>query len=436
MANVFISCSILFFMVEIDAKAGDLIKLRLAREELECTLLESHDSGILLVKLKSGYNIGVPRENVFDCEVIKKYEQKKGEKKEEKTEEKYKENRLKIGLVITGGTIASKLDSRTGGVSALTDMSEFRKFYPHLFEIANVQVEVPFMKLSENINSEDWIKIGECVKKLIDDKDIKGVIIAHGTDTLHYTSSALSFFLGNLNKPVVLTYAQRSIDRASSDADLNLRCAARFALSDCAGVYVVGHADLNDDYCYALLGTKVRKLHTSRRDAFKAVNTNVIAKVWPDKIEFLSSFKARHDKNVELDAVFNDKVALVKFYPGQSADIVDYYRMHGYKGLVIEVLGLGGLPVGEHSNWLAAFKKAIREGMVICGASQTIYGRLNAKVYSNGREFDKIGIIFLEDMLSETAFVKLGWVLGHRGWKVSAREKMLENAAGEFNKLL
>lgn len=411
-------------------KPGDLVTLRLAREELTCTLLESYDSDIFLVKLPSGYNIGIPKDHVLGSEVVKSAAS---------TKVSFKRPSAKglptIGMVMTGGTISSKSNPSTGGASPLTDVDEFARFYSELFSRVNVKrIDVPFMKLSENMVPEDWIVIATSVKKLVDDPDIKGVIVAHGTDTLHYTAAALSFFLPNLNKPIVLTYSQRSVDRGSSDARLNLLCAARFALSDCAEVVLVGHASTNDDYCYALRGTKVRKLHTSRRDAFKPVNCGPLARVFPDKVEFLSGFNARHSGGTELDAVFNDKVALLKYYPGQSTDIIDYYRMHGYKGLVIEVLGLGNLPAGDFAHsWVPALKKAIREGLVVCATAQTIYGRLNPYVYSTGRELEKTGIIYLDDMLSETAFVKLGWILGHRGWKEKAEDKLKQNIAGEFN---
>jgi glutamyl-tRNA(Gln) amidotransferase subunit D len=412
---------------------GDLVKLRLARDELECTILESHEKDVVLVKLSSGYNIGIPKDHILGEHVLRK-----AEARVPAPETPRHKDLPSIGLVMTGGTIASRTDPKTGGVNALTDLSSFAQFYPGLFQMVNVKsIETPFMTLSENMSPEKWIDIAVAVKKLLDDPEIEGVVVTHGTDTLHYTAAALSFFLKDLNKPVVLTYAQRSIDRGSSDADLNLRCAARFALSNCAEVMLVGHANMSDDYCHALRGTKVRKLHASRRDAFKSVNCRPVANVWPDKVEFLSHFKAKHSGKTELDAVFNDKVAVVKFYPGQSPDIVDYYRMHGYKGLIIEAYGLGNLPSAdvEHS-WIPALKKLIREGCVVCTAAQTIFGRLNPKVYSTGRGLTAIGVVALEDMLSETAFVKLGWILGHRGWKEKAAEKMLENISGEFNPIL
>ncbi|MEK6858615.1 MAG: Glu-tRNA(Gln) amidotransferase subunit GatD [Nanoarchaeota archaeon] len=413
--------------------SGDYVRLRLAREELECTLLESYDSSVVLVKLASGYNIGIPKEHILGSEVIRSAHVEK-----KSVPLVQKKGLPCIGLVVTGGTIASSIDSKKGGVSPLTSVEDFSRFYPQLFERVNVKrLEVPFTKFSENMTPEDWITLAGAVQEMLNDSTINGVIVTHGTDTLHYTAAALSFFLRELSKPVVLTYSQRSIDRGSSDATLNLACAARVALSDCAEVVLVGHANLDDDYCYALRGTKVRKLHSSRRDAFKSVNIGPLARVWPNTIEFLEPFKARHTGKTELDVLFNDKVALVKYYPGQSSDIIDYYRMHGYKGLVIEVLGLGNLPAGESLiSWVPALKKAIREGMLVCAAAQTIYGRLNPFVYSTGRELEKTGIIFLEDMLAETAFVKLGWVLGHRGWKEKAREKMLENVAGELHPLI
>jgi len=416
-------------MAELNFSPGDYVKLRLALEELEGTILESSDPGILLIKLKSGYNIGLPKENVLGGRILKKIKEEAEEFILPKTQ-----NLPNIGLIITGGTIASKLDPKTGAVKHLIGIEEFAKFYPEMFKIVNIKrVEAPFMVASESMNSSHWIKISECAKKMFDDSSISGVIVTHGTDFLGYTAAALSFFLKDLNKPVVLTYSQRSIDRASSDANLNLQCAARMAISEAAEVMIVGHASTNDDFCYALRGTKVRKMHSSRRDAFKPINTKEIAKVWPEKIEFISEYKKRNKTPPILDTSFTDKVALVKFYPGQDPSILDFYALK-YKGIIIEAAGLGHLPVSEaEHSWIPTLKKHIRNGLVVCAASQTIYGRLDPYVYSNGRELLDAGVIFLEDMLAETALIKLGWILGHHGWKKQVKEKMLENVAGEFN---
>ncbi len=414
---------------------GDYIKIRLSKfKEIEGTILESYDKNIVLLKLKSGYNIGIPKENILDSKLIRKFNEK---------EQDFKipsgKGKPSIGLIVTGGTIASKLDSKTGGVKPLTNIKEFARFYPKLFEKVNVKkLEIPFMLDSSSMSYKEWITIAKISERMLNDSDINGIIITHGTDTLHYTSAILSFFLRNLNKPIVLTYSQRSTDRASSDAELNLECAAEFTLSDCAEVVIIGHASMNDDFCYALSGTKVRKMHTSRRDAFKPINNKPIAKVWQDKIEFLSERKPRNKEKVTLDAKFNDKVALIKFYPGQNPDILDFYKNRGYKGIIIEALGLGQIASSEAGkrSWTPKLKKLIKEGIVICTAPQTIYGRLAPKVYSVGRELEDAGVIYLEDILSETALMKLGWVLGHRNWKGKVKEIMLTNIAGEFNELL
>ncbi len=341
-------------------------------------------------------------------------------------------------MIITGGTIASRLDPKTGGVDSLTSPEELFKFYPEIFEKVNVvKVETPFTKSSEDMDFRDWQKIARIAKKLLNDDNIKGLIITHGTDFLHYTSAALSFFLKDLSKPVVLTYSQRSSDRASSDARLNLQCSALAAISDIAEVMLVGHASMNDDFCYAMPGTKVRKLHSSRRDAFKVVNSEPFAKIYDDRVHLLSEFNHRNKNKIKTDLKFEEKVALVKVYPGQNPEVLDFYLKKKYKGIVLEMSGLGHVRLKKSRNsWLTKLKEVQKKGMVVCAAAQTIYGRLDPWVYSNGRELLKTGIIYLEDMLAETALVKLGYVLGHGEWaknKDKVKEKMLENLAHELN---
>jgi len=412
------------------ANPGDYVEVHLMKVIYEGVLLEAPKSekGVILLKLDSGYNIGFNKKDVSYIKVLKKAKEKIDELKIEKDSKK-----PDIAMVITGGTIASKLDSKTGAVKWLDTPESLFKIYPELFEKVNIsKVEIPFMKGSENMNFKDWKKIAKVVQKLLNEMHIKGVIITHGTDSLHYTSAALSFFLGKVNKPVVLTYSQRSIDRASSDANLNLQCAALAAISDIAEVMIVGHASSNDDFCYAMPGTKVRKLHSSRRDAFKVVNSKPFAKISSDIIHKISDYNVRNKTKVKTDLSFEDKVALLKFYPGQNPDILDYYVKKKYKGIIIEMMGLGHVAAKESNlSWTKKLKEVIEKGLVVCAAAQTIYGRLDPLVYSTGRELLNTGIIYLKDMLAETALVKLGYVLGHKDWNV--KEKMLENISGEFN---
>ena len=427
-------------MENINAKPGDKVGVHFGKVIYEGVLLESPDSekGIILLKLANGYNIGFNKKDILKIDVLKKFSEKESE-----FEIKNDSRKPNIAMIITGGTIASRYDSKTGGVRPLDTPESLLRFYPELFSKVNVlKIEVPFMKASEDMDYKDWQKIAKTCEKLLNDNSIQGVVITHGTDFLHYTSSALSFMLGKLNKPVVLTYSQRSIDRASSDANLNLQCSAEVAgLSDIGEVVLVGHANSEDDFCYAMLGTKVRKMHTSRRDAFKVVNGKPIAKVFPEKLEILGNYNKRGSvKKAKADINFEERVALIKFYPGQKPEILDFYMKNDYKGIVIEMSGLGHVSTSRsRNNWVKKIKELISKGVVVCATSQCINGRVDALVYSNGREILGTGVIYLEDMLAETAFVKLGWVLGHPEWaksKQKIKEKMLENISGEFNKRL
>jgi len=414
---------------------GQKVKLITKKGNFECIVLESPREDILLVKLDSGYNIGIREEDVLDVKILRtKKSEKILEDKNKKVVKSSDKNLPNIALVVTGGTISSRLDSKTGGVKWLTNPEELLSFYPELLKIANVKkIEVPFVKGSENMDSKDWSAVAENVAKFCNDSSIKGIVVTHGTDTLHYSASALAFALKNLNKPVVLTYSQRSSDRASSDARLNLICAAKMAVSDVAEVMLVGHASINDNYCYALSATKVRKMHTSRRDTFRPINTRPLAKVYPDKIEMIREYKVRNNEKVELKNKFSEKVALIKFYPGQNPDVLDYYLEKGYKGIVIEMTGLGHVAVGEsRKNWIPKLKKIIKAGVFVCATPQTIYGRLHPLTYSVGRELEGLGIVYLRDMLSETAFVKLSWILGNTVMARDVKKHMLRNYAGEF----
>ena len=422
--------------MEIEKNYGNYVRVEMGKEIYEGILLPSSEAGSFLLKLENGYNIGFNKKEVLKLKLVKKI--KEGNKEFKPPFSKDKKN---VAMIITGGTIAARLNPEKGGVDWLTTPDMLFRFYPEIYEKVNVKkIEVPFMKASEDMDYKDWQKIAKTSVKLLNDHEIGGIIITHGTDFLHYTSAALSFFLKNLNKPVVLTYSQRSIERGSSDANLNLQCSALFATSDVAEVVLVGHATTNDDFCYAMLGTKVKKMHSSRRDAFKIINSEPVAKIFPGRIEKISNYRARNDGKVVLDLSFEEKVALVKVYPGQDPGILDYYLKEGYKGIVLELSGLGHAPtLRARKGWTKKLKEVQKKGLIVCAAAQTIYGRLDPLVYSNGRELLETGIIYLEDMLAETAYVKLGWVLGHKEWATSTekvKEKMLENFAGEFNKRL
>ena len=420
-------------MKEKSLTVGDLVELRTSDKTWKGSVLESYDSEVILLKLESGYNIGIKEREILDAKIVKKADIKEAVASQLEQNAKLPN----IAMIITGGTISARLDPKTGGVIS-TDAESILNMAPEIKEICNIiKIEKPFMKWSENMCYKDWKKLAETVSSLVNDDSISGVIISHGTDFLHYSASALSFMLGKLNKPVALTYSQRSIDRGSTDASLNLICAAKYAISDIAEVAIVGHKDLNDEFCLAMPGTKVRKFHSSRRDAFKVVNSEAYAEISKKEFKILRNFNPRdNSKKIEPDTKFDHRIALIQITPGQDPNILEWYNQMGYKGIILELTGLGHVPAqdAEH-NWLPTIKRLTEKGMIICGTPQTIYGRLDLNVYSAGRDLQKTGLIPLNDILPETAFVKLGWILGHSSWirDKKIEQKLLENFAGEFN---
>lgn len=417
---------------------GDYVKVTTADEEFNGVLMPRpgiFDKDIIILKLDSGYNIGLDKAKIKKIELVKKYEPKKVKKHEIK----FKKNLPTVSIISCGGTISSKLDYRTGGVSADYTAEDFIQMCPELEKIANIKAKKAFNLMSEDMNPKDWQKIAEMIHKELQHCD--GVVVTQGTDTLHFTTSALSFFLKDLNKPVIFTASQRSIDRGSSDAFMNLICAvAAAAKFDFAGVATCLHGTTNDDYCILNRGTKVRKMHTSRRDSFRPVNELPLAKVFTDgKIEVINdSFKKASDSKelkTELDNKFEHKIAMIAIYPGMNPEILDFYADNGYKGIVLSATALGHVPLLVKGYSLEPYlTKAHEKGMAVIIASQTIYGRTHPYVYSNLRKLSIThGCIYVDDMLPETAYVKLGWVLGHTSDIEEIKKMMLENVAGEIN---
>jgi glutamyl-tRNA(Gln) amidotransferase subunit D len=409
------------------------VKIETKEKNYEGMLVESPDSKIILIKLDSGYNVGLKKDQIIK---IEKISSKNKEKKEKKIEQE--KGLKKIAIIATGGTIASKVDYETGGVLAVEKPEDLIEGFPELKKLVQFEVHVPFSIDSSQISSKEWKKLAKLCAELLNRNDIHGIIILHGTDALHYTSAALSFMLHELNKPVVLTFSQRSIDRGSSDAHLNLRCSCYMALSNIAEVMIVGHENENDLSCLAIRGTKARKMHSSKRNAFKAINDLPLTRIFPDgRVEILNNkHKQRHEGKVKVMPFFEDKVALIKFYPGAEPSIIKHLIKEKYKGIIIEALGMGQISVEGENSWLSIIKEAVDAGIFIGITSQTIYGRVDPFIYSPARKLEKAGAVFLEDMLSEAAFIKLSWLLGQElGFEVIKR-KMLENISGEVNERL
>lgn len=421
--------------MKLDIETGSKVKIKVKKpgkdeeKEHEGILLESHDQSTVLIKLSNGYNVGFDKKDV-DIKVLEKPKTKTTSDGKVEQDKKLPE----IAIIVTGGTIASKVDYETGAVSPNPEISSLLKNIPGLDKIARIsEIEVPFLILSGNITPEHWKKLAKKTCELVNKTNIKGVVILHGTDTLHYTSAALSFMLKDLGKPIVLTYSQRSIDRGSSDANLNLKAAFHAALSNISEVIIVGHASSEDDQCYAFRGTNVRKMHSSRRDAFKQINSAPIAKIDEHgNIEFLSHYEKRDEsKKCRIEVDFEDKIALIKVYPGMNPEIIDFYMKRGYKGIVIEGTGFGHANIEEELSLLPEIKIATSKALV-CMTTQCIYGEVNPHVYVYGRILEKAGVLYL-NMTSETAYAKMGHVLGKEKNLELAKILMLKNLAHEIS---
>jgi len=397
------------------------------------------ESDVIVVKMSNGYNIGIKFKEGMKIELIEKKEQQASEKT---TKEEFDLRKPIVSILACGGTIASRIEYRTGAVFPSFSPEELIEAFPEIKELANIKARKLFDLFSEDMQPEHWKIIAQEIAKEIE-SGVDGIVLMHGTDTMHYTSAALSFMLQDLPVPVVLVGAQRSSDRGSSDNRINLVSAVLFASKgDIAEVVVCMHENLNDDYCAIHRGTKVRKMHTSRRDAFKSINISPLARVnyHERKIEYLTSNFRKRDKNrkLKLDTNINPNVGIFYFHPGAKPELLREMAKL-YEGIVIVATGLGHVGVNPRNDKLAksflpVIKELIDKNIPIVFAPQTIFGRLNMNVYSTGRILEKAGVIGnLCDWTIETALVKLMFVLGHTKDINGIRKMMLTNMAGEIS---
>ncbi len=396
---------------------GKWVKIRAKGRIFEGIAMPSE--GRLVLKLDNGYNVGF-----YDYEVLEVRDVETIHPTPQKLEKNPKLPDVKV--ISTGGTIASRVDYKTGAVTSQFTAEEIVADIPELSEICNIDAELLFNILSENMKVDHWIKLAREIYKSLKE-DYSGVIVTHGTDTMHYTSSAISFML-KTPKPVVFVGAQRSSDRPSSDAAVNMICAAHTATSDLGEVAVVMHATTSDDYCHIHRGVKVRKNHTSRRDAFQSINYPPLGRVWTDgRIEWIAERFKRGERELILRDRLEEKVVLIKFHPNLPPDIMEFFYEKGYRGFVLEGTGLGHVS----TDWIDIVKR-ISEDSVVVITSQCLWGRICDRVYDTGRYLLKAGVIEGEDMLPEVALTKLMWLLGN--YDIEEAKKLVKvNLVGEIN---
>jgi len=382
---------------------------------------ENDDDKHIVLKIETGYNIGI---DIFTVTGMKEVGYFKASYKIPEKDFPFTPNLPKVKLLGTGGTIASRLDYRTGAVIPAFSPGELYGAVPELADICNLSTEKLFAVFSENMGPEQYKALAIAIGKEIEN-GIDGVIIGHGTDTLSHTAAALTFMVQNSPVPIVLVGSQRSSDRPSSDAALNLMHAAYTAgNSDIAEVMVCMFGPTSDEYGFLHRGTRVRKMHSSYRSTFRTISDIPIATV--SRKEGVKPLKEnynhrRKDRIVKILPYFEEKVTIVYYYPNMQPDIIDSLVDNGYKGIIIAGTGLGHI----NKPLYPAIERATKKGVHIYMTVQTLWGFVHMYVYDTGRDLMAKGIIPAENMLPETAYIKLGWALGQTNDPEEVRRLML-----------
>ena len=409
---------------------GTKVTLEWDGVELEAVFIKT-DGGFDVFKLKNGYNVGLRRGEYRIKEILGK--RHVGKPKYEFLPE-FREDVPTVGLAATGGTIAARVDYLTGAVRAEFTVEDFVNSFPEIREVARLKLRQLTNIFSEDMVPSLWREIARGVYGLL--RETEGVVITHGTDTMHYTAAYLSFAL-TTPKPVIFTGAQRSSDRPSSDAAINLVSSLYAAgHSKLSGIFINMHCTMSDGWNCIHLGTRVRKFHTSRRDTFRSVGRPPVARVYVElrggqlvkkKLEVIDTNFLNKKVDLSLDDSLNENVGLLKFYPGMKRKVFEGFLLE-HDGVIIEGTGFGHI----RNDLIDVIEQAVESGVFIGITSQTLFGRTHPHVYSTAVRMVEAGAVFLEDMLPEVAFAKLVWAAGKTRNIRKLREIMLRNIAGEI----
>ena len=422
-------------------KALDVLKQHNAQiwSDVEITTDRGHHTGIILprsetadphhvvLKLRSGYNIGIAARRIQSITIMGR---KEAHYKIPEKEFPRDPQKPTVKLLGTGGTIASRLDYRTGAVIPAFSPGELYGSVPELADICNLETEKLYGVFSENMGPEQWRGTAEAVGREIR-RGIKGIVIGHGTDTMHHTAAILSFMVQNSPVPIVMVGSQRSSDRPSSDAALNLMHSVKTAAeSDIAEVMVCMFGPTSDVYGLLHRGTRVRKMHSSYRSTFRTIGDIPIGMVSRDTIVPLRKDYARRrtDTDVTINTAFEERVSIVYYYPNMRPDIIDALIDNGYRGIVIAGTGLGHV----NKPLYPSLKRAKEKNIAVYMTVQTLWGYVQMYVYDTGRDMMELGVMPTANMLPEVAYCKLGWALGQTDDLEKVREIMMTPIAGEI----
>jgi len=367
---------------------------------------ETLDDEHVVVKLRNGYNLGIHADRLIACEEL-------GFKEAVyRIPEKAFPSRPdlpRVTLLGTGGTIASRLDYRTGAVIPAFTPGELYGAVPELADIANLTTKKLFGVFSENMAKPQYVTLAEAIGAEIE-AGVDGIVIGHGTDTMGHTAAILSFMVQDTPVPIVLVGSQRSSDRPSSDAALNLIHAVRAAGSgDVAEVVICMFGPTSDRYALLHRGTRCRKMHSSYRSTFRTIGDIPLATVGERVTPLTPDYRRRdRTRRVRVDTSYEERTTILYYYPGMQPDLVDALVEKGYRGIVIAGTGLGHV----NKPLYPALARARAAGVHVVMTVQTLWGYAQMYVYDTGRDLLELGVVPLDNMLPETALMKLAWVLG------------------------
>lgn len=388
---------------------------------------EHTDDVYVTLKVDTGYNLGVL---IDDDTKIEELGYQKGSYQLPHINVERKKELPNVTLLGTGGTVASRLDYRTGSVLPAFTPEELFSAVPELISAVNLTPKTLYQILSENFRPEYWVKTAEAIGKEIE-SGADGVIIGHGTDTMCTTGAALSYFLQSLPVPVVLVGSQRSSDRPSSDGPRNILYAATLAgRENFAEVVVCMHGGTSDSYNLVHRATRCRKMHSSRRDTFRTLDDIPLGKIDDSGVTwFKDDVRPRgRVKDFYLDAKIDPRVGMLYSYPGMSPDILDSMVDRGYHGVVIIGTGLGH--VG--TDMFPALERCQEEEIPVVLVVEPLFGYIQLRVYETGRDMLARGVIEGANMLPSAAYTKLIWVLGHTRNIEEVKRLMQTDVAGEI----
>jgi L-asparaginase len=322
----------------------------------------------------------------------------------------------KILLLATGGTIAS-VEGNEGLVPGLS-AEELLHYLPNSLQNIEIDSKILMNIDSTNMQPEHWVDIANAIFTHYDHYD--GFVITHGTDTLAYTSAALSYMLQDLGKPVVLTGSQVPISFKKTDAKKNVTDALRFACEDIGGVFIVFDGRV-------IIGTRAVKMRTKSYDAFESVNHPYVANVNEKEVKY--HWKPTATGNVpSLNTKLCTDVFLMKLYPGTKPEIFDSLK-NLYKGIIIESFGNGGLPF-EGRNLLLKIQELTEAGIAVVITTQCLEEGEDLLLYEVGRKVAQHHVILSGDMNTEAIVAKLMWALGQTN-KLEEVKEIIETPLAE-----